>query len=260
MKAIFTIFKKELRSYLMTPYGWVIMAFVFALQGLSLSASLKVFKDAPQKEGLLYMVLHMPTFWFYFLFIFPLITMRSFAEEEKSGTLEGLLTAPVRTVDVVIAKFSSAYVFYLLLWLPLLCYPYFADLANSWVMWQDGYAAGMDLSYRMADLAGSLGILALMGAFFTAIGILCSSLTKSQIIAGIVTIGILVGFFFTGLVPQVWGDFPAAAFFHYISCTEHLDRFTAGVVDTRPVIFYLSMTVLSLAITQRVVDHRRWKK
>ncbi|MEG0025057.1 MAG: ABC transporter permease subunit [Akkermansia sp.] len=259
MSAIFTIFRKELRGYLMTPYGWVILALIMALQGFSLSASLKMFQLAPQKEGILYFILHSPTFWFYFLFLFPLITMKSFAEEEKSGTLESLLTAPIRTSQVVIGKYLSAYVFYLILWVPLLFYPLITDLANVYVSTVYHYAPGMELTYRMSDWVGAYSILALIGAWFVSIGILCSSLTSSQIISGITTIGALVCIFFLGLVPVVWGEFPAANIFHYISCSEHLERFSSGLIDSRPVVFYISLTVLTLFLTMRIVDHRRWK-
>ena len=82
----------------------------------------------------------------------------------------------------------------------------------------------------------------------------------AHFIAGfIITIGLLVLIFFMGLIPVVWGEFPAAEIFHYMSCSEHLDRFSAGLVDTRPVVFYLTMTVLTLAVTIRIIDHRRWK-
>lgn len=259
MSAVFTIFRKELRGYFMTPYGWIIIAFVMALQGLSLSATFKLFQIAPQKEGILYFILHAPTFWFYFLFLFPLITMKSLAEEEKTGTLESLLTTPIRTIQVVLGKYLSAYVFYLILWLPMLLYPAMGDLANAYVKSAYQYDAGLSISYRLADWVGAYGFLALAGAWFTSIGILCSSLTNSQIISGITTIGTLVCIFFLGLVPKVWGEFPASAIFDYISCSEHLERFTSGLIDTRPLIFYVSMTVLTLALTVRVIDHRRWK-
>ena len=235
MSPVLTIFRKELRSYVMTPYGWVILAFVMALQSVSLSGTLKAFQLAPQKEGILFFILHSPMFWFYFLFIFPLLTMRSLAEEEKTGTLESLLTTPIKTWQVVLGKYFSAYAFYIILWLPMLLYPI------------------------LADWAGAYAILLLVGAWFTAIGIFASSMTGSQIISGIITIGLLVLIFFMGLIPVVWGEFPAAGIFHYMSCSEHLDRFSAGLVDTRPVIFYLTMTVLTLAVTIRIIDHRRWK-
>ena len=90
MSPVLTIFRKELRSYVMTPYGWVILAFVMALQSVSLSGTLKAFQLAPQKEGILFFILHSPMFWFYFLFIFPLLTMRSLAEEEKGALLDSL--------------------------------------------------------------------------------------------------------------------------------------------------------------------------
>ena len=259
MSPVLTIFRKELRSYVMTPYGWVILAFVMALQSVSLSGTLKAFQLAPQKEGILFFILHSPMFWFYFLFIFPLLTMRSLAEEEKTGTLESLLTTPIKTWQVVLGKYFSAYAFYIILWLPMLLYPLLADWSNLIVQWIYGYDAGMVLPYRLAAWAGAYAILLLVGAWFTAIGIFASSLTGSQIISGIITIGLLVLIFFMGLIPVVWGEFPAAGIFHYMSCSEHLDRFSAGLVDTRPVVFYLTMTVLTLAVTIRIIDHRRWK-
>lgn len=258
MSTILTLYRKELRTYFSTPFGWVILAFVLVLQGFSLSYALKLFRDTPQNEGLLYTIFHAPVFWFYFLFIFPLLTMRSFAEEEKTGTLETLLTAPIKTGQVVIAKFFAAYSFYICLWLPLLLYPFISDGANMLVAQLHGYASPMVISYRLSDIIGAYGILALMGSWFIALGVLASALTNSQIIAGIITVGILVMTFFLGLVPIVWGEFPASSIFHYISCMEHLDSFTQGLLDTRPLVFYLSATVLTVAITARIVDHRRW--
>ena len=165
----------------------------------------------------------------------------------------------IKTWQVVLGKYFSAYAFYIILWLPMLLYPLLADWSNLIVQWIYGYDAGMVLPYRLADWAGAYAILLLVGAWFTAIGIFASSLTGSQIISGIITIGLLVLIFFMGLIPVVWGEFPAAGIFHYMSCSEHLDRFSAGLVDTRPVVFYLTMTVLTLAVTIRIIDHRRWK-
>ena len=259
MSAITTIFRKELRSFLLTPYGWVILAFVMALQGLSLSATFKIFQIAPQQEGILFFILHSQMFWFYFLFIFPLITMRSFAEEEKTGTLESLLTSPVKTWQVVMGKYLASYVFFIILWIPLLLYPLVGEMANWYVEGVYHYDPSLVISYRFADWFGTFGILFLMGAWFTSLGIFAYSLTGSQIISGITTIGLLVFIFFLGLVPQLWGDFPASGIFHYISSTENLDRFSAGLVDSRAFIFYISMTILTLAITVRTIDYRRWK-
>ena len=109
---------KELKGYFLTPFGWVVLAFVTIMQGVSLSTAMKGFRDTPVRDSLVYVTFHTPLCWFYFLFIFPLITMRLFAEEERSGTLETLLTAPVRTWQVVFSKYAAAMVFYAVLWVP----------------------------------------------------------------------------------------------------------------------------------------------
>lgn len=260
MNLISILYRKELRAYFTSPFGWVILAFIILLQGVSLSTTFKIFHDGPQPEGVLYFILQSPSFWFYYLFAFPLITMRLFADEEKTGTLEALLTAPVRTGQLVTAKFLAAYTFYLILWAPLLAFPAISSLANTFLEWQTGQPSYMSVLYRSSDIYGAYSILILCGALFTAIGLLASALTRSQIIAGITTTGLLVLFFFLGLVPSVWGEFPASPFFHYISVTEHFDSFSRGLIDTRPVVFYLSATILVLAIASYMVDHRRWKR
>ena len=241
---------KELKGYFLTPFGWVVLAFVSVMQGISLSTAMKGFRDTPVKDSLVYVAFHTPVFWFYFLFIFPLITMRLFAEEERSGTLETLLTAPVRTWQVVLSKYAAAMVFYSVLWVPAYLqfrmFVWFTDLPPAWTpgaMW------------------GVFGILLLMGAAFTAVGCLTSALTSSQIIAGLLTVGLLVIQYFMGFVTVIWGEsFAGAEFFHYISSQRHLHYFASGLLDTRPVVYFLSVAVFVLFLTYQAVDFRRWKK
>lgn len=260
LAAIRTLYAKELKSYLFTPFGWVILACVIGLQSFSLHATLQIMRATPVHEGILFYMLDNQTFWFYFLFMFPLITMRSFAEEERMGTLEGLLTAPVTTAQVVFGKYAAALTFYMLLWLPMLLYPWLSDLANLWTEVRFGDIPSMALEYRLADWLGTYLILFLVGCWFLALGILCSALTRSQIIAGIVTTGLLITYYFLGRVPALWGEFPAAPMFHYISCYEQIDSFARGLIDTRPAVLYLTLTVLTLALTRRIVDYRRWRR
>ena len=102
---------KELKGYFMTPFGWVVLVLVSVMQGFSLSNAMKGFRDTPVQDSLIYVTFHTPLFWFWFLFIFPIITMRLFSEEERSGTLETLLTAPVRPWHVVLSKYTAAMIF-----------------------------------------------------------------------------------------------------------------------------------------------------
>ncbi|NNC90364.1 MAG: ABC transporter permease subunit [Akkermansiaceae bacterium] len=250
MRTLLTLYRKEIRAFFLSPFGWVVLAFVAIMQGISLSTSMKALGDAPIRESLVYITFHTPNFWFYFLFIFPLITMRLFAEEERTGTLETLLTAPVRTWQLVSSKFLAAFSFYLLLWIPALVhFQLFGTLTD------------IAAPFTLGSLLGAAVIIALMGFFFTAVGCLASAMTSSQIIAGILTIGLLVIHYFLGYVPVIWGEsFRASGIFHYLSCQEHLQFFTKGLIDSRPIVYYSTMAIFTLFLTHLVVDFRRWKQ
>lgn len=248
---------KELKGYFLTPFGWVVLAFVTIMQGVSLSTAMKGFRDTPVRESLVYVTFHTPLFWFYFLFIFPLITMRLFSEEERSGTLETLLTAPVRTWQVVFSKYAAAMIFYATLWIPALVQFKMFD----WATVSPAFPNGIPSAWSNGALGGAFTVVMLMGAAFTAIGCLASALTSSQIIAGIVTIGLLVLQYFLGYVTIIWGEsFAGAPLFHYISSQQHLHYFTSGYFDTRPAVYFLSLAVFVLFLTYQVVDYRRWRR
>lgn len=241
---------KELKGYFQTPFGWVVLAFVAFMQGISLSTAMKGFRDTPVQDSLLYVTFHTPLFWFWFLFIFPLITMRLFSEEERSGTLESLLTAPVRTWQVVLSKYAAAMTFYLILWIPAVIqfklFGWITDLPM--------------IPYTTGDVIGTASILLLLGAAFTAVGCLASSLTSSQIIAALITIGLLVIQYFLGFVTVIWGEtFTGAVLFHYISSQQHLHYFASGLINSQPIIYFSSVVIFVLFLTYQVVDYRRWK-
>ena len=249
MRPLLNLYRKELKTYFYTLFGWVVLAFVALMQGISLSTAMKGFADAPVAKSLVYVTYHTPIFWFYFLFIFPLITMRLFAEEERSGTLETLLTAPVKTWQVVLAKYFAAYSFYLVLLIPaalhFLLFPILTDIPAP---------------YSQGSYFGSLLILALMGAYFTALGMLGSALTSSQIVAGIITIGFLLLHYVLGYVPLIYGDsFQAVGVFRYLSSQQHLSDFTVGLIDTRAIFFYLLAASFVVFLTHHLVDLRRWR-
>ncbi len=112
-------------------------------------------------------------------------------------------------------------------------------------------------------MLGVFTILFLVGTFFVAVGCLASSLTSSQIISAIVTFGLLAFHRFLGYIPLIMGeDFSGAKIaevFHYINRDEHIASFGQGLIDSRPFVYYISMTLFTLLITHHVVDYRRWK-
>jgi len=180
MRVFLILFRKEFKNYFLTPFGWVVFGLVLLMQGLSMTTAIEKMKDAPLSENFLLVAFSSPNFWFYFLFIFPLLTMRLFAEEEKSGTLETLMTAPVTSAQVVFSKYLAAFVFYALLWLPILLHLEIFTLIT-----------GNPAPYETGHLIGAYAILLLIGSFLLSIGCFASTLSSSQIVAGIITIAIL---------------------------------------------------------------------
>jgi ABC-2 type transport system permease protein len=177
------------------------------------------------------------------LLLMPLVTMRLFAEERRSGTIELLLTYPVRDGAVLVGKYLAALALYALMLALTLLYPgiivYFARL--EW-----------------GPLATAYVGLLLMGATFIAVGIFASSLTENQIVASITTFGILLIMWIIGwsadYVGGVWGKV-----LQHLSIAEHNDNFAKGVLDTKDVVYYLNFIALALFLTLRSLEARRWK-
>lgn len=177
------------------------------------------------------------------LLMMPILTMRLFAEEKKTGTIELLLTYPVRDVEVLLGKYAAALTLFLAMLSLTAFYPglvaYFARLEPGPI------------------LAGYLG-LALMGVTFLAIGILASSLTENQIVASVATFGVLLVFWAIGwsanFAGPVWGKLLS-----HLSLLEHFGSFSKGVIDTKDVIYYLNFTILALFLTLRSLESKRWR-
>ena len=249
MRIFRILYFKELKTYFLTPFGWLILAFAALMQGLILSTTLEAFENQAQTESLVHLNFTSPFFWFYFLFLFPVLTMRLFSEENRSGTLEGLLTAPVKTWQVVLSKFFAAYTAFALLWIPAIVhFKLFTTLTD------------IPPPFANGELYGAIIIIMLMGALFTAFGCLASALTSSQIIAGVICVGILFVHFLLGLVTSFFGgQITAAPLFDFVSSQNHLQDFSRGLIDSRPFAYYLSLTVFVLYLTLHLLNYRRWK-
>ena len=177
------------------------------------------------------------------LFTLPLITMRTYAEEKRSGTIELLLTSPLTDLQIVIGKFLGGLVLYV------------AMLAVTLVHMAFLFAFGNPEWRPVAT--GYLGLL-LMGGCFLSLGLFVSSLTKNQIIAGMVTFAVFLMFWVINWIATFMGPIPQAVL-NYLSITEHLNDFARGVIDTKHLVYYLSFIAFSLFLTVRAVDSERWR-
>ena len=250
MQQYLSLVRREIGSFFISWNGYVVIAGVVFLFGLCFVNLIEALVRNPAEQPLLEVFYSTAYFWFILLLASPMITMRSFALEKSLGTFETLMTAPVSDFVVVMAKFTGALLFYLLCWLPLLPCLWITHLFSN------------DPSVLNAGTVTSafLGI-GLLGAVYMSLGCFASALTRSQTIAAMVAFLLGVSLFlmsFLSLAFAGQGGWVAQTFAH-LSLVEQMRDFARGYVDTRPVVFYLSLTALFLFFTHRVIESRRWK-
>ncbi len=224
---------REVRSYFYSPIAYIVLVFFLLVSGVDFYFQIAFMNQRPVNYSVQEAFFNSVFFWFAFVLIFPLITMRLFSEEFKLGTIEPLMTAPVRDWQVVLAKFFGALFFYVILWLPTLLYFWIFQLMTHQP------AASSPGAYW-----GSYLMLLLLGMFYISVGCLASVLTKNQIIAAIISFCAITLLFFLGLVQFILLDVSAATrdLLGYFSALEQMGTFSRGIIDTRPIVLYLSMT------------------
>ncbi|MSU62000.1 MAG: hypothetical protein EXS31_06340 [Pedosphaera sp.] len=250
MQVYFTLVRRELGGYFSSLTGYIIIAAVLLLLGLSFVEVLTKLNAAPTDAPITEIFFVTFYFWIILLLTAPVMTMRTFALERFSGTYETLMTAPVGDLAVVMSKFTGALVFYILTWLPFLGYILLVQRFATGGFVFDPYILGSTF----------LGLL-LIGALYMAIGCFASALTNSQIVAAILSYALGLALFVLSLRSFMSepGSSVAGKFFEYIAMTEHMENFARGVIDTRPLVLYPSLTVLFLFLTLKVVQSRRWR-
>lgn len=248
MRGFWPIFKRELFAFFVTPLAWVLIASFLIVQGMHFFLLVDHFAREPDPTGdetplsaffgntvLLYLVLFV---------LVPPMTMRLFAEERRSGTIETLMTAPVSSAAVVLAKYAAALTTYVAMWLPTVLYV--VILARTG-----------DLDWRSAASA-YLGVL-LVGAGYLSVGLCASALTRSQFLAMVWTALVLLVLFILGVGEFVTRD---GTLMHevcaHVSVWAHMNDFSSGVVDSRRLVFYGTLAVLPLFLATRAVDAWRW--
>jgi ABC-2 type transport system permease protein len=237
LKSIRIICGKELRSYLGTPMAYVVTAIFLALSGTFFAAYLAgtSYTDTSIK-GFLSVAQYL------MLLFSAVLTMRLVAEERKLGTWELLLTVPVRDVEIILGKFASilavlAGMLALTFYYPILLLV-FGD---------------PDLGPIMTSYLG----LFLLGAASLAVGIFASSLTSNQLVSAVVAGGLLFALWFLGPA-GAFAPGPLGELVSYLSLSAHFPDFVRGVVDTRAVVYYVSITAVFLFLAVRSAEADRW--
>ncbi|MEY5016645.1 MAG: hypothetical protein RIS92_3003 [Verrucomicrobiota bacterium] len=250
MRTFLTLFSRELKSFFYSPIAYVVIFFFLIATGFNFYSGISLLSQIEADATVVEVSFNTVLFWFPLILIFPLITMRTFADEFRMGTIETLTTAPVTDWQVVLSKYAGALTFYILLWAPSLLY----FLAFKFIVDKPTATAS-------GALFGGYLMLLLIGMFYTAVGCLASALTSQQINAAVMAFVAVFGFFVLGLLSFVINDLSPAtrSIISHVSAIEHMAEFSKGLIDTRAVVWYLSMTVLVLFVNFQVFQFRKWK-
>lgn len=245
MRVILAIAKKELMSYFFSPIAYVVMTVFLIITGILFHITLVEFQGniVPDQEPMEY--IYGSSFWITQLILIPTITMRLFSEDKRTGYIEVLLSAPVRDYEVVLGKYLGASIYYVILWLP------------TWIY--------VLILYQLTTpdigpiLTGFLGVI-LIGLFFSALGLLASALTKNQVISSVVCFCMIALIFAIGKIKDTEIPLTPAqsTILQHISLLDHSLDFSKGIIDTSYIAYYISVIVLSLYFTVRILESRRW--
>jgi ABC-2 type transport system permease protein len=250
MSKFFTLLSREVRSYFHSPIAYIVLIFFLVVSGIDFYFQVSFMNQRQVQYTVQEAFFNSVFFWFAFVLIFPLITMRLFSEEFKLGTIEPLTTVPVCDWQIVLSKFFGALVFYLVLWIPTLLYfAVFLKITHE------------PAAHSAGAYAGSYLMLLLLGMFYVSIGCLTSVLTKNQIIAAVISFCAITLLFFLGLVQFILLNVSSATrdLLGYFSAIEHMGTFSRGVIDTRPIVLYVSMTIVMLTLTHQAFQSRKWR-
>jgi ABC-2 type transport system permease protein len=254
MSNVLAIAHKELKSYFSSPiayiaigmwallYGWFFVAILayFVRQSMQMGQ----FAQGPQAMNLNQQMIRplLQNVTILILFLLPMVTMRTYSEEKRSGTIELLLTSPLTDFQIVLGKFLGAMGLYAVMLA--------VTLIHIGLLFVYGHPEWKPI------LTAYIGLL-LLGGCFVAVGLFISSLTKNQIVAGMVTFAV---FLLLWVITWIGGSFPAIeGLTNYLSIIDHFDDFGKGVLDTTHLIYYVSFITFGLFLTAKSVDSERWR-
>jgi len=255
MLNVTAIARRELGAVFVSPVGWVVAGvFTFLVSGFGFIGTVLAGQQATM-DGVFGVITGFLT-----LILVPVVTMRLIAEERSQGTLELLLTSPVRDWELVVGKWLGAFVFYLLLVATTVVYVvllavYLPDKTTISVAGLSIHVGALDFGLIAATYIGMV----VVGAAAIAIGVLASSVTKNQIIAYVVSLVALLAIWYTAFLLGLFTRPPLSLFFDYVAGYFRYQSFSLGQVALRDTVYFLSLAIGALFLTTRLLESRRWR-
>ena len=256
MRGLLAMVGKELRVYFTSPMAYVVIAVFLLINGylfynivlFTINQSMQLIRlqgAMPQinaNELIFRPVFH--NMAVIMILTLPMLTMRLLAEEKKVKTAELLMTSPISIIEILLGKYLAAFLIFAVM---LLLTGFMPALMGLYGKLQWG-----------SILTGYLGLL-MLGGVFLSFGLLASSLTENQIIAGFVGFGLLLLLWLMGWASQGAGDTALGSVLSYLSIGEHFENFSKGLIDTGDLVYLLSLIAVGLFLTHRVIESQRWK-
>lgn len=246
---MFAIFKKELRSYFISPLGYVYI-------GVFLAVSALIFATTTWMQGSYNTSSYYQYLLFTFIVLIPLLTMRSFSEERKSRTEQLLLTAPVTITGMVLGKFFAALTLFAS-GVVVSCINYF-PLISLALNEQASSTAGTHIGPIGGQVLGCLIGVLLIGAAFIAIGMFISSLCETQLAAAVISVSALAGLSLIGILTANISSEAVRNVLNWISVLSRFDNFALGLFDPAALLYYVSIAGVFIFLTVRIYEKRRW--
>ena len=246
MRSLLAILERELRAYFFSPLAYVVSALLLLVNGAVFWLIVSYLNDPRAGIGAPLELFFGQTvfFWLVMLFVAPVVTMRLLSEERRSGTIEVLMTAPVTETKVVLGKYLAALIFYLFLWLPTVAYAVILSRYSE-----------VDWGPVASGYVGVAGI----GAVLLAAGVLASSLSRSQLVAAVLTFAIAGPLFAVGFLEFLFTGDAFGELFSYLSLPRHMEDFSRGIVDSRRLVYYVSVSALFLFLAARALAAKKWR-
>lgn len=259
MKKTFSVFQKEIKHFFYSPIAYIVIAAFALITGIFFYLYLSSFVEAsfmdmirsqqfrtqPQRFNINLQLIR-PYFWnlaLISLFVLPLVTMRLYSEEKKSGTVELLYTTPLSVSNIVLGKFFAGIVFYLVMLLPTMIFTSLLFIYG-------------DPEFGPV-LSGYLGLI-LLGSAFISGGLFISSLTENQIIAAIGGFGFSLFLWVIGWAANFSGP-GLSSILNYLSIINHFEDFAQGVIDSKHIFYYLLFCTFGVYLTFKSVESIKWR-
>jgi ABC-2 type transport system permease protein len=255
MKGIWTITKKELKSFLYSPIAYILAAFFLLVSGFFFYNILAWVNDQTMRSmqsgyGAGQININQMLFepflnnmTIILMFLLPMLTMRLFADEKKMRTEELLLTSPLRLSAIIIGKYLAALIIYAIILLLTATYAIFVFVYGN---------------PELAPLLTAYLGLFLLGAVFIAIGLFASALTENQVIAAVISFSAII---LIWVISWIGESGPGAwrSILTYLSFFSHFKNMVGGVIDSQDIVYYLSFIFLGLYLTRSVFEFRKWR-